>query len=124
MPTGAWPRVGFRSRAWLPADLDISVSVGWNRGHLLRPSGSTWPYVGLHVPAGHMAPDERAALRAALRPTAVRLGWTLSEQGWPWWANAAPEPGELDLPAYAQPCLTQLLNARRHGPCRGRRPDP
>lgn len=109
--SGAYPRVGFQHRGWLPAEVEITVSIGWTRGQLLSPSGTSWPYLGLHLTNGPMSKDDRATVRTALRATAIQLGWTLSEQAWPWWQVINPEPGEFDPNAYTQRCLTQLTDA-------------
>ena len=90
----------------------VWVALGWAHGGLLRPSGESWPYMGIKAPGAGKGDAAYDTAKSLLREAAARHLWTESSaSGWIWWNYLPLEAGETDLDAYAVHHVEGLVDA-------------
>jgi hypothetical protein len=90
----------------------VWVALGWTRGHLLRPSGESWPYMGVRVPGASKGEAGYDTVKRLLRDAAGKLRWTATG-GWVWYRYLPFEPGQTDFDDYAARHVEELVEAWR-----------
>ena len=106
---GTWPHISALDPSWSDRGCLVKLAVAWNRSQLLRPTGSNWPYVGIHVDARQArAQALRQAVRAEAGETARQLGWTSNDTYWPFYAYVKPRTGVVQPEELAEDCLVTL----------------
>ena len=90
----------------------VWVALGWARGGLLRPSGESWPYMGVKAPGAGKGDAAYDSAKSLLREAAARRLWTESSaSGWVWWNYLPLGASETDLDAYAVRHVEGLVDA-------------
>jgi hypothetical protein len=79
----------------------IWVTLGWTHGELFKPTGASWPYIGIKIPDVIRGEPVYDMVKDRLRDAARQLRWTQSEAGWVWWSYIPLGADETDLDGYA-----------------------
>jgi hypothetical protein len=88
------------------------VALGWTRSGLLRPSGESWPYVGIKAPGAGKGDAAYDTAKSLLQEAAARRLWTKSSaSGWVWWNYLPIAASATDLDAYALHHVEGLVDA-------------
>lgn len=93
----------------------VWLALGWTHGRLLRPSGESWPYMGIKTRGGGRGDATYDMAKSRLRDAAARRLWTESNSsgtsGWVWWGYLPLGASETDLDAYALRHVEGLVDA-------------
>jgi hypothetical protein len=90
----------------------VLVALGWTHSQLLKPSGESWPYIGIKSPNAAKGESAYNTVKELLRDAARERQWTRSEGSWVWWRYLPLETDETDLDAYAARQVEGLVAAR------------
>lgn len=79
----------------------VRVALGWTHGELLKPTGASWPYVGIKIPDAAKGEILYNMVKDLLKNAARERHWSQSEAGWVWWKYLPLAAAETELDDYA-----------------------
>lgn len=89
----------------------VQVALGWIHGELLKPTGASWPYMGVKIPNATRSDALYNTVKGLLRNAARERQWNQSEAGWVWWGYLPLKANETDLDDYAIRHIEDLVVA-------------
>jgi hypothetical protein len=90
----------------------VLVALGWTQSQLMKPSGESWPYIGIMSPSTAKGEPVYDTAKDLLRDAARKRQWTRSEGSWVWWRYLPLETDDTDLDAYAARQVDELVTAQ------------